>query len=158
MLKPAIIASAVLLSISPALAQDTNAPEEATADVQEVTEPVADAEVMETVAVDPELIKAGEKVFRKCKACHKVGDSAKNGVGPMLNGIIDRPAATVDGFSYSGAMKKAGEEGVIWNAENLTAYLESPKGFVKGTKMSFAGLRKEKDVTAIIAYLSTFAE
>ncbi|GHA42482.1 hypothetical protein GCM10008927_03710 [Amylibacter ulvae] len=158
MFKPALIASAVFLAVTPALAQDSSAPEEATADIQETLDPPTDTETAETAAVDPELIKAGEKVFRKCKACHKVGEKAKNGVGPQLNGIVDRAAATVDGFSYSGAMKKAGEEGVVWNAENLTAYLQSPKGFVKGTKMSFAGLRKEKDVTAIIAYLSTFAE
>lgn len=96
--------------------------------------------------------KKGAKVFRKCKACHVVDDE-KNKVGPHLVGIIDRPVATVDGFKYSDAMVEFGADGKVWDVETLTLYLKKPKDLIKGTKMVFAGLRKDKDLDNIIAYL-----
>lgn len=104
--------------------------------------------------------KKGEKVFKKCKACHQVGEKAKNKVGPILNGIVDRKIATVEGFKYSKAFKKKAEEEpeFVWNNENLHGYLEKPKKFIKGNKMAFAGLKKEKDRNNVIEYLKTFAE
>jgi len=99
--------------------------------------------------------KKGEKVFKKCKACHAVGEGAKNKVGPMLNGIVGAPAGQVPDFKYSSALMEAAEGGLIWDAENLGKFLTKPRDFMKGTKMSFAGLRKEKDVANIIAYLET---
>jgi cytochrome c len=99
---------------------------------------------------------AGEKVFRKCKACHQVGEDAKNRVGPVLNGVVGRHAASVEDFKYSSAMAAKGEEGLVWTEENLDTYLAKPRDFVKGTKMTFAGLRDEQDRADVIAYLKTF--
>ncbi len=98
----------------------------------------------------------GEKVFKKCKACHAVGDDAKNKVGPQLNGIIEAEIASVDGFKYSKAFVAKKAEGVVWNEAELDAYLTKPKKHTPGTKMSFAGLRKEKDRADVIAYLKQF--
>ncbi len=99
---------------------------------------------------------AGEKVFRKCKACHAVGDDAKNKVGPMLNGIVDNEIASVDGFKYSKAFLTKKAEGLVWTVDVLDSYLTKPKKFIPGTKMSYAGLKKEGDRENIIAYLMTF--
>lgn len=99
---------------------------------------------------------AGEKVFRKCKSCHAVGEGASNKVGPHLNGIVGAPIADVEGFKYSDAFleKKAG--GFVWDEAALAAYLEKPKEFIAGTKMAFNGLRKDADRANVIAYLKTF--
>ncbi len=94
-------------------------------------------------------VKKGAKVFKRCKACHVVG-SEKNRVGPHLNGVIGRTAGSVDGFKYSKAMKGAG---IDWTVENLTAYLANPKKFMPGNKMAFAGLRKESQISDVIAYI-----
>lgn len=99
----------------------------------------------------------GEKVFKKCKACHTVGEKAKNKVGPILNGVVDAPAGQNADFKYSKALTKMAEDGLVWNDENLAAFLTKPKTFMKGTKMSFAGLRKEQDIANVIAYLRTFS-
>jgi cytochrome c len=98
----------------------------------------------------------GEKVFKKCKACHAVGEKAKNKVGPALNGIVGAPAAQAEGFKYSKSIVELAEGGLVWDQETLSAFLVKPKDVVPKTKMSFAGLRKEDDVTNIIAYLQTF--
>lgn len=98
----------------------------------------------------------GEKVFRKCKACHAVGEGAKSRVGPVLNGVVGRTAGSENGFSYSDAMTAAGADGLVWTAETLNGFLEKPKGYLEGTNMSFAGLRKEQDRADVIAYLATF--
>ncbi|SNR67347.1 c-type cytochrome [Puniceibacterium sediminis] len=98
----------------------------------------------------------GEKVFRKCMACHAVGPDAKNKVGPELNGIVGRHVGALADFGYSDAMKAKGDEGLVWDAESLAAFLEKPRDYVKGTKMSFAGLRKDDDRANVIAYLATF--
>lgn len=93
--------------------------------------------------------KSGKKVFNKCRACH-VADQEKNKVGPHLVGLFDRKAGSVDGFSYSDAMR---ESGIVWTEETLTSYLEKPKKFVPGTKMIFTGIRKPEQVSDLIAYL-----
>ncbi len=98
----------------------------------------------------------GEKVFKKCKACHDLGPDAKNKVGPELNGIVGSPAMHNPDFSYSDALKEAAEGGLVWDEESLAQFLTKPKDFMKGTKMSFAGLRKEADIENVIAYLKTF--
>ncbi|WP_138465323.1 cytochrome c family protein [Poseidonocella sp. HB161398] len=98
----------------------------------------------------------GEKVFRKCMACHAVGPDAKNKVGPELNGIVGRVTATAPDFSYSDAMAAKGAEGHVWTAEELDAYLADPKSFIPGNKMAFAGLRKDSERADVIAYLATF--
>lgn len=98
----------------------------------------------------------GEKVFKKCAACHAVGPDAKNKVGPTLNGIMNTEAAANPDYKYSKGMIAAAEGGLVWNTENMTAFLTKPKALVKGTKMGFAGLRKEADIENILAYLATF--
>ncbi|WP_306261543.1 cytochrome c family protein [Pararhizobium sp. IMCC21322] len=98
-------------------------------------------------------VDAGEKVFKKCKACHAVGPNAKNRVGPVLNGIVGREVAIIEGYKYSKAMK-ASE--LTWDVETLTIYLANPRKFVKGTKMAFAGLKKDDDLENVIAYLAQF--
>ncbi|MEJ2116670.1 MAG: cytochrome c family protein [Alphaproteobacteria bacterium] len=104
--------------------------------------------------------KKGEKVFKKCKICHKVGPKAKPGVGPVLNGIVGRKAATSESFmkKYSAAMKAKGAEGHVWTEENIAKYLADPKGYIPKNKMAFVGLKKEQDRADVIAYLKTFSE
>ena len=99
---------------------------------------------------------AGAKVFRKCRACHKVGDDAKNGVGPMLTGVVDNEIASVEGFNYSDAFLAKKAEGLVWSAEVLDSYLTKPKDLIPGTKMSFPGLKKESQRADVIAYLMSF--
>ena len=95
--------------------------------------------------------KAGAKVFKKCKACHSADEKAKNKTGPALWSVVGRPVAAVEGFKYSDALKqKAGE---AWDVAMLDGYLEDPKGFIPGNKMSFAGLKKAEDRRNVIAYL-----
>lgn len=96
----------------------------------------------------------GEKVFKKCMACHVVAD-ATNKIGPSLRGIVGRKAASVADYKYSAAMVKKGEEGVVWDEATLTEYLPKPMAFVPGTKMAFAGLKKPEEIADIIAYLKT---
>ncbi len=96
-------------------------------------------------------VAAGEKVFGKCKACHKVDGT--NGTGPHLNGVVDRPKASVAGFGYSDAIKALSAES--WSPDKMFAFLENPKGYMPGTKMGFAGLAKPEDRVNVIAYLAT---
>ncbi len=103
-------------------------------------------------------VEKGKKVFKKCKACHTVGENAKTKVGPILNNIFGATAGTAEGFKkYSKNMKKAGEEGLVWNEETLTEFLTKPKAMIKKTKMSFKGIKKEKDMKNILAYLAQFS-
>ena len=104
--------------------------------------------------------KKGEKVYKKCKACHQVGEKAKNKVGPILNDIVGRKIATVEGFKYSKAFKakSEAEPEFVWNEETLDAYLTKPKKYIPKTKMAFAGLKKEKDRANVIEYLKTFTK
>ncbi len=92
----------------------------------------------------------GEKVFGKCKACHKL--DGKNGTGPALNGVIDRDVGSFAGFTYSPAMaEKPGN----WTIDEIDAFLAAPKAYVKGSKMGFAGLKKPEDRADVIAYLQS---
>jgi cytochrome c len=93
---------------------------------------------------------AGEGVFRRCAACHKVDGS--NGVGPHLDGVVGRDIAAVDGFNYSAAL--AGKEGA-WTAEEIYAFIENPRGYAEGTSMAFAGLSSSEDRADVIAYLES---
>lgn len=97
----------------------------------------------------------GEQVFRKCRACHAAGPGAVNKVGPHLNGIAGRKAASASGFNYSDAMKKAGASGFAWTDENLDQYLESPVDFMPKNKMAFAGVKNDAERRDLIAYLKT---
>lgn len=155
-----IVMRARVLDVTPGEENQEAAGESApAAEVAAVTPEAAPAPETEpapvVVALDPELVKAGEKVFRKCKACHMVGDGAKNRSGPPLNGIVGFPVGAIDGFRYSKAMKEAGENGLVWNEDELTAFLKAPKKYMKKTKMSFVGLKKDKDIVAVIEYLKS---
>jgi cytochrome c len=92
---------------------------------------------------------AGKKVFNKCRACHVV-DEDKNRVGPYLHGVIGRPAGTAEGFKYSSAMK---DSGIVWSEETIAEYVADPKAYIPGNKMAFPGLKKEEDITNLLAYL-----
>jgi len=95
----------------------------------------------------------GEKVFFKCKACHQIGEGAKNAVGPVLNGIVARKAGTYPDYSYSDANKNSG---LTWDEATLKEYLKNPRAKVPGTKMIFPGLPKDEDIDNVIAYLKQF--
>ena len=95
-------------------------------------------------------IDAGAKVFKKCKACHWA-NKEKNKTGPHLVGIIGRTAGSLESYKkYSKAMKASG---IVWDETTLTDYLRAPKKYLKGTKMAFAGLKKDADIENVIAYL-----
>ena len=93
---------------------------------------------------------AGEKVFGKCKACHKLDGG--DGTGPHLNGVVNRAKASIAGFAYSEALVAMAAD--AWSPENLNGFLTSPKAYMPGTKMSFAGLPKVEDRANVIAYLA----
>jgi len=101
-------------------------------------------------------VTQGASVFKKCGACHSVGNGATNKTGPVLNGVIGRIAGTFEGYNYSQAMRDAGIGGIVWTEEKLAVYLTNPKELVKGNKMSFPGLKKDDEIQNVIAYLRTF--
>lgn len=96
---------------------------------------------------------AGEKVFARCRACHQVGETAKNAVGPHLNGLFGRKAGTVEGYNYSAANKNSG---ITWDDKNFSEYIADPKKFMPGNKMAFAGLKKEGEIADLTTYLKQF--
>lgn len=95
----------------------------------------------------------GEKIFAKCKACHQVGETAKNAVGPNLNGVAGRKAGSAEGYNYSEAMKGSG---LTWDEATFKEFIKNPKAKVAGTKMVFQGLAAEKAADDVWAYLSSF--
>lgn len=100
-------------------------------------------------------VKKGEKVFKKkCRACHYVKKD-RNKTGPTLQNIFGRTAGTNPKFKYSKAMKASG---IVWDETSFTEYMKNPRGFIKGTKMSFKGLKKDPDIQNLIAYLKTFSQ
>lgn len=131
---------------------------------------IPQAEVVETPAADETLVAApevdeaaaliakGERVFKKCAACHQVGEGASNKSGPQLNALMGRVMGGVDGFRYSNVFKAAMEEGRVWDDESLAAFLAKPRDYMRGTKMSFSGLKSEGDILAITEYLKSFGE
>lgn len=94
-------------------------------------------------------VAKGEKVFKKCAACHTL-EEEKNKVGPSLYGIFDRTAGTLEGYKFSKAMI---ESGIVWDDENMDGYLKKPRAFLKGTKMAFAGIKKDNQRADLIAFL-----
>ena len=96
---------------------------------------------------------AGERVFAQCRACHQMGETAKNAVGPVLNGLFGRPAGTVEGYNYSAANKNSG---ITWDEAVFREYIKDPKAKIPGTKMVYAGLKDEKRIDDLVAYLKQF--
>lgn len=101
---------------------------------------------------------AGEKVYKQCKSCHQVGDGARHRIGPHLNGIFGRQAASHDAFRYSKGLIKIGAGGLEWHADTLDAFLENPRAMATGTRMSFKGIKSKEDRLNVIAYLRTFSD
>jgi cytochrome c len=97
---------------------------------------------------------AGAIVFKKCMACHQIGPNAQNGIAPVLNGVINRPAGQYPNYSYSSANKNSG---LVWDERTLSGYLRAPAKVVPGTKMIFSGLKKDQEISDVIAYLKQFA-
>lgn len=125
---------------------------------EEAIAPPTEEAAVVPAAFDADLAAEGEKVFRKCKACHQVGEGAKNRVGPILNNVVGQPAGAVADFKYSKPLIEAAEGGLVWSEAELSAFLADPKGYMKGTKMSFAGLKDEADQAAVVEYLKSFAD
>ena len=97
--------------------------------------------------------EAGEKSFAKCRACHQIGETAKNSVGPNLNGLIGRHSGSVEGYNYSDANKNSG---LTWDEATFKEYIKNPRAKVPGTKMVFAGITNETEIDNLIAYLKQF--
>lgn len=117
--------------------------------------------IVAVLAAGPSLAdgdaKKGKRVFVKCKACH-VLDKEKNKVGPHLVGIIGRSAAAVEGYKYSkgaDSMTEFGANGGVWDEATLTEYLRKPKAMIKKTKMAFPGIKKDEQITDLIAYIKS---
>ncbi|MDA8771433.1 cytochrome c family protein [Candidatus Pelagibacter bacterium] len=116
----------------------------------------AETKVIETVDIKALLAMGdlvhGEKVFKKCSACHQIASEGKNMIGPNLWNVIGRTAGSVSDYKYSKAMVAYGKE---WTYEEMNSYLIKPQAYVKGTKMAFAGLRKEKDRASVILFMNS---
>jgi len=96
---------------------------------------------------------AGERSFAKCRACHQIGPGARNLVGPELNGLIGRHSGAVEGYSYSAANKNSG---LTWDEATFADYIKDPKAKIPGTKMIFAGIKNEKEIQDLTAFLKQF--
>lgn len=97
--------------------------------------------------------EAGAKSFNKCRACHQIGDGAKNLVGPLLNGLFGRKSGSIDGYNYSDANKNSG---ITWDEAVFAEYIRDPKAKIPGTKMVFAGIKNDKEVTDLTAFLKQY--
>ncbi|AMJ59817.1 c-type cytochrome [Bosea sp. PAMC 26642] len=99
-------------------------------------------------------ITVGERSWNKCRACHQIGETARNLVGPQLNGLFGRAAGTAEGYSYSAANKASG---ITWDEAIFADYIKDPKAKIPGTKMIFAGIKNEQEIKDLTAYLKQFA-
>ncbi|HEX7961887.1 MAG TPA: cytochrome c family protein [Terriglobales bacterium] len=113
----------------------------------------AGAVLLSIASASAQDVAAGEKVFAQCKACHQVGEAAKNAVGPVLNGLFGRKSGTIEGFSYSPANKNSG---ITWDETTFRDYIKDPKAKIPGTKMIFPGLKNPQQIDDIVAYLKQF--
>ncbi len=104
---------------------------------------------------DPDL---GAEVFDQCKSCHQIGAGARDRIGPHLNGIFGRNAGAHDGFAYSKSLERAGNDGLVWTAQTLDAYIENPRALVSKTRMSFRGMKSPEDRANLLAYLRDFSD
>ena len=109
--------------------------------------------VAATGSVKAQDLAAGEQSFRKCLPCHSVGEDAKHKIGPVLNGLEGRKSGTIDGYNYSEANKKAE---IVWGEASFKDYIVDPMAKVPGTKMAFAGIKNDKEIADLWAYLKQF--
>jgi len=109
--------------------------------------------VVSSTAVRAQDIEAGQKSFNKCRACHQVGEGAKNVVGPLLNGLMGRKSGTIEGYNYTDANKNSG---IIWDDKVFAEYIKDPKAKIPGTKMVFAGIKNETEIANLIAFLKQY--
>ncbi len=98
-------------------------------------------------------VEAGQRSFAKCRACHQVGETARNVVGPLLNGIFGRKAGTIEGYSYTDANKNSG---IVWDDAVFAEYIRDPKAKIPGTKMIFTGIKNEKEIADLTAFLKQY--
>jgi cytochrome c len=96
---------------------------------------------------------AGEKVFAQCRACHQIGPTAKNAVGPVMNGLFGRKSGTIEGYTYSEANKNSG---IVWDEATFADYIKDPRAKIPGTKMVYPGLKDEQRIKDLTAYLKQF--
>lgn len=96
---------------------------------------------------------AGEKVFQRCRACHQIGETARNAVGPKLNGLLGRPAGSIEGYTYSSANKNSG---IVWDEPTFRDYIKGPQAKIPNTKMVFPGLKSDQEIDDIVAFLKQF--
>lgn len=104
---------------------------------------------------DPTL---GSALFKECRSCHMVGAEAKNRIGPHLNGLFGRPAASIEGARYSKSLQRAGADGLVWHYDTLDAYIDNPKVFASGTRMNYPGMKDAEDRAHLLAYLRTYSD
>jgi cytochrome c len=105
-------------------------------------------------AAQAQDLEAGQRSFNKCRACHQVGEDAKNTIGPSLNGLLGRKSGTIAGYSYSDANKNSG---ITWDEAVFAEYIRDPKAKIPGTKMVFAGIKGDQEIKDLTAYLKQFA-
>ncbi|MEM9277232.1 MAG: cytochrome c family protein [Pseudomonadota bacterium] len=129
---------------------------EADASASEDAEPAGPAFEPITAMLASADISSGEKIFKKCAACHTNEDGGGNKVGPALYNIVERPIASLSDFSYSSALKAYGD-GKNWSYESLNGFLWKPKTYIKGTSMGFAGLKKVDERADLVAYLRSLS-
>ena len=111
------------------------------------------ASVLTALPAQAQDAAAGEKVFAQCRACHQIGETAKNAVGPLLNGLFGRKSGTIEGYSYSPANKNSG---ITWDEATFREYIKDPKAKIPGTKMIYPGLKDEKRIDDLVAFLKQF--
>jgi cytochrome c len=109
--------------------------------------------VATTDAAKAQDLAAGEQSFRKCLPCHSVGEDARHKIGPVLNGLDGRKSGTIEGYNYSDANKKAE---IVWSEASFRDYIQNPMQKMPGTKMAFAGIRNDKEITDLWGYLNQF--
>ncbi len=111
------------------------------------------ASVLTALPAQAQDAAAGEKVFAQCRACHQIGETAKNAVGPVHNGLFGRKSGAIEGYSYSPANKNSG---ITWDEATFREYIKDPKAKIPGTKMIFPGLKDEKRIDDLVAFLKQF--
>jgi cytochrome c len=111
------------------------------------------AVVLMPFAAKAQDAEAGGRVFAQCRTCHQIGEGAKNGVGPQLNGLFGRKAGTVEGYTYSNAYKALDK---VWSPENFSVYIKDPRGVTPGTKMVYPGLKDETQIKNLVAFLNQY--